>query len=181
MKQLILTAHPSAHGFTHKIANAIAEKNPEAEIVNLYDEQWTMNFLKFETPKEMSDPPVKKELQKKVAVANELISPIWNGTEPAILKNFYDVVFTARFAFQHTKKGPQGLLKRKTARFFCTYDDPGWSYRYTFCPLHATWRFLQMGFCGIKTKSFVVWQKMQLRDENNHAILLQKAQKRASR
>lgn len=183
MKQLLITAHPSPHGFTHKMANAIVEKNPEAEVVNLYDEQWAMNFLKFESPKEMPDPPVKQALQKKIAAADELIFifPIWNGTEPAILKNFYDVVFAARFAFQYTEKGPQGLLKGKTARFFCTCDGPGWPYRYIFCPLHATWRFLRMGFCGVKTKNFTVFEKMRLRDENSRAKLLQKVQKKASK
>ncbi|MBT3348837.1 NAD(P)H-dependent oxidoreductase [bacterium] len=180
-KTLIITAHPSSESFTHQIATTISAQNKNAEIIDLYDEKWAMNFLKFESPNEMPEPPVKKVLQEKVAAAHELIFifPIWNGAEPAILKNFYDQVFSAKFAFEYSKKSARGLLHRKTAQFFCTCDGSGVFYRWKICPLRATWQFFRMRFCGIQTRHFFVFGKTRKRNKNDRAKILQKIKKTA--
>jgi len=173
---LIITAHPSSAGFTHRIADTIKKSVPDAEIVNLCAPEWTLPFLKFESPREMPTSPVRDALQKKITAADELvfIFPVWSGAEPAVLKNFYDTVFHARFAFRFTTNGAVGLLHGKTARFFCTCDGPGFLYGMPIAPLRVTWQWLRMKICGIRTKNFTVISKMRTRDETARTKILEK-------
>lgn len=175
-KTLIVTAHPSSAGFTHRIADTIKKSAPGAEIVDLYAPEWELPFLKFESQREMPDSPVRDAVQQKITAADELIFvfPVWSGAEPAVLKNFYDTVFHARFAFKFTKRGAVGLLRGKTARFFCTCDGPGILYGMPIAPLRVTWQWLRMRICGIRTKNFTVIQKMRNCDEAARTKILEK-------
>lgn len=171
---LIVTANPSSAGFTHQISKTIAKNNKNTEIIDLYDTKWQLPFLKFESQRDMPDSPVRNTIQQKINAADELIFifPVWSGAEPAILKNFYDTVFHARFAFKFTPKGVVGLLRGKTARFFCTCDGPGILYGAPIAPLRITWQWLRMKICGIHTKNFTVLDKMRKRDEQNRETIL---------
>ncbi len=137
MKTLIITAHPSPEGFTHKIAKQYAgtkkTQDVEAEIINLYDEEWKMDFLTFpeiseknpensdeegeeddlSNPAETSENEVRErvensviqKLQDKISESDELVFvfPLWWGEAPAILKNMIDGVFASGFAFEFEK------------------------------------------------------------------------------
>ena len=97
MKTLIITAHPSKKGFTHKIARIISEVT-NGEIIDLYNEP-VQEFLKFEDIGDIMISEQTKSYQNKISKADILffIHPIWWGNVPAILKNFCDLVFQAGF------------------------------------------------------------------------------------
>jgi putative NADPH-quinone reductase len=137
MKTLIFTAHPSADGFTHKIAAQYAgtkkTKGGEAEIINLYDEQWKLDFLTFPEKKSASSNAQEgrdfdddefgeeeeeesyghgrnshaalESMQQKISESDELvfIFPLWWSEAPAVMKNMIDNVFAAGFAFEFEK------------------------------------------------------------------------------
>ncbi|PLR94173.1 FMN-dependent NADH-azoreductase [Bacillus sp. T33-2] len=65
----------------------------------------------------------KVKVKKMHALADEFIShdyfvfvsPLWNLSSPAVLKNFLDNLFISGKTFNYTATGPKGLLKNKKA------------------------------------------------------------------
>ena len=113
MKKLIVTAHPSSHGFTHQIAQrykVLSEANNDSfEILNLYKTDLKQGFLTFEDIKTHPLDATTLALQKKISDADELVLvfPIRWGDAPAILKNFFDNTFTSGFGFTYKHGHPK--------------------------------------------------------------------------
>lgn len=178
MKILIITAHPSEQGFTHKIANTYKKaseiKENEVEIMDLYDTKIKQDYLNFEDIKKTKTTSEMQFIQNKILWADELvfIFPIWWADAPAIVKNFFDTNFSAGFAFKYENKKPVGLLKGKTAKIFATCDGPGFYYRFPIIPLSIIWGKARLGFCGVKLTKFVIFDKMRTRDEKQREKIL---------
>lgn len=159
MKYLIITAHPSSKGFTHRIAKTITEtvqkKGATAKVIDLYAPEHALPFFSFEDIKNLPEIPLVAAFQKDVMDADELIfiHPLWWGGLPAIMKNWIDHVFASGFAYKYTKQGPVGLLKGKTGRVFVTGGSKKWMYHMLFFPFFIIWRLFVMYFCGIRTKN----------------------------
>lgn len=180
MKTLIITAHPSKFGFTHRIANTYAkakkEKGAEVEILDLHKQENRQEFLIFENVREIPEDPTVKRMQEKIMQSDELIFvfPLWWYGEPAILKNFWDKNFAARWAYHYVNGKPVGLLKGKTARVFFTSDGP-WYFQWLLLqPVRTIWWLTRLRFCGIKMESFTVFDVMRKRDEASKIKLLEK-------
>ena len=101
MHSLIITAHPSSQGFTHAIAQKYKEtkeKNGHSvEVLNLYTTELKIGYLNFEEKSDMKKPDaIRDAIQAKITAADELVFvfPVWHVNMPAILKNFFDTIFT---------------------------------------------------------------------------------------
>ena len=187
MKTLIITAHPSKFGFTHHIANEYAkvkkENGVEVEILDLYKPENRQEFLIFENVREIAEDPSVKRMQAKISGSDELvfIFPLWWYGEPAILKNFWDKNFAARYAYHYVDGKPVGLLTGKTARVFFTTDGP-WYYQWLLLqPVRTIWWLTRLRFCGIKMRSFTLFDVMRKRDEASKLKLLEKVCKLAKK
>jgi NAD(P)H dehydrogenase (quinone) len=160
MKTLIITAQPSSKGFVHQIAKQYEgskkSMGEHVELIDLYSEEYTLPFLKFEDAKNIDKNSVRENLQEKIKNADELvfIFPLWWGDMPAILKNFIDQTFTTGFAFEYKNKKPTGLLTKKTAKIVVTFDAPKFFYFFTGFPLKNIFTKKILKFCGIKTLNF---------------------------
>lgn len=178
-KILIITAHPSSHGFVHKIAETYASTARAAgktvEILNLYDTKNAQPFLQFEKKERWPDENQKK-MHQKLAEADELVFsfPVWWGDSPAILKNWLDFNFSSGFAFQYTAKGVKKLLAGKTAKILATSDAPGFAYGFFLSPMRILWTHMRLDFCGIKVTKFKVYGSMRKRNEKNKIKILKK-------
>ncbi len=180
MNKLIITAHPSSQGFTHKIAEKLAnlseKQGQKVEILDLYKTDLKQDFLAFENIKEMGKDEVTKAMQAKITWADELVFvfPIWWGDTPAIMKNFIDCNFGAGFAFKFVDGKSIGLLPGKTARIIATSGAPSFLYTWV---LHVQlmWNLNRIKFCGIKQKSFTVFGNMDKPGTNKDAYLKQVA------
>jgi NAD(P)H dehydrogenase (quinone) len=161
MRHLIITAHPSTKGFTHKIAKVFLHKahenGDEAEILNLYNPKYKLDFLKFEDIKTTKENKIVLQLQDKIRLADNLvfIYPKWWYAMPAIFKNFLDVVFISGFAFKYVKGSmmPKKLLYGKTCQVFTTCDGPGFYYTFVGDAGKNIVK-LTCSLCGIKLKSY---------------------------
>jgi NAD(P)H dehydrogenase (quinone) len=81
-----------------------------------------------------------------------IIHPLWMGMMPALLKGFFERVFTRGFAYDEKKGLFSGaLLKGKTARVIVTMGMPGWFFRWFYCA-HSTASLKRniLHFCGIR-------------------------------
>lgn len=192
MNTLIVTAHPSSKGFTHEIAEAY-KKGREAkalaqgiagessvEILDLYKTDIKQDFLRYEERIDMANPdPARDAMQAKITAADNIvfIHPMWWVNPPAIMKNFIDVNFAARFAFRYINGSPVGLLKGKTAAVFITCDGPRWLYWLIAMPFRTIWIHGVIQLCGIKVKAFKLFDRKMFRTEDEKKAFLKKVEK----
>ncbi len=183
-KILIVTAHPSSHGFTHQIANAFKEgalsKGHEVEVLDLYKTDLQMPFLTFEEKKEMANlSPAVLAIQDKMRWSTDMVfvHPLWWMGTPAIMKNFFDNVLTPGFAYKYIDGKRHGLLKDKTGHVFITCDAPMYLFRLMFVPFKMIWNFGLLYFCGLKHKSFEVFDRKLFRTEEEQQKFLKKVKK----
>lgn len=180
MKTLIITAHPSKFGFTQRIAEQYAkgatERGSQVEILDLYASENKQNFLMFEDIKQMPIDPTVEKMQEKITENDELVFvfPIWWYGEPAIMKNFLDKNFSARFAYHYVDGKPVGLLTGKTARVFVTADGPKIFHLLLGMPIRNVWWLARLRFCAVKMKSFTYFDKMREKDEENRKKMLER-------
>ena len=110
MNILIITAHPSEHGFTHKRVERYRTQSKKAghmvQTIDLYDPQWQQPFLAFDNPREFPENETRTTIQELITWADELvfIHPLWWGSMPAIMKNFIDQNITSGFAFKYVRR-----------------------------------------------------------------------------
>lgn len=173
MKHLIITSHPSSKGFTHKIAKAFyykaLEKGDEVEIIDLYDEEFKLDFLRFEDISKMPIDDVVLKIQKKISLSDNLvfISPMWWYSCTAIMKNFFDRIITSGFAYKYEGNFlPEKLLVGKSAQIFMTCDGPKIFYL-VFGNLAKRFFKMNLNFCGIKVKDYVLLSSKRTRSDND--------------
>lgn len=163
MKTLLIIANPCKASYSHALADAYktwAEKRgEEIEILDLHDFKQEMFY--FETSSDLRNGTHNggekmKQVHEMISRNDEMVFffPIWWGNMPWILKNFFDVNFSAGFAFKFVKGklSPEGLLKWKTARVFCHGDAPWIVYKIPVLGIHIK-RYIGSAIlwaCGVK-------------------------------
>lgn len=185
MKHLVFTAHPSSKGFTHKIAKAFLSgaeaRGDDCEIIDLYSEEFSQDFLKFENIKEdfpITD--VTKKIQKKMSESENyvFICPMWWYLPTSRMKNFFDMNLTPGFAYKYTGKMlPEKLLMGKTAQIFMTCDGPAFYY-FLVGNIAKTFFKRTLGFCGIKVKSYSLISSMIKLSDSKKVKILEKVSKK---
>lgn len=184
-KTLIVTAHPSSRGFTHGIADAVAEarkeKGIEVEILDLYKTDLAQDFLRFEDARKFPDDPRREIIQKKLAESCELVfvHPIWWLSMPAIMKNFIDNNITSKFAYKYVKGKRVGLFKGKYARIYVTCDSPAWLYLFLAVPYMTVWIAGILQFCGVEVNDFTIIRNRAFKDDVERGMFLKKLQKKS--
>ncbi len=163
MNILIVKAHPSPLGHTHKIAETYAEakrvKGDEVRIVDLYAAENQCELLCFENIREMVPPKMQKVFEDQIAWAHEIVvvHPIWWGMPPAIMKNWVDLAFWVHFAYMYMPDGHvKPMLSGKTAKIFTTSGGTGWWYHLPILPLASFWKTCVFGFTGVKVTDFKI-------------------------
>jgi NAD(P)H dehydrogenase (quinone) len=178
MNILIITAHPSPTGFTHRIASAYQERDVglghTVEILDLYKSP-RQDYFTFE-PKSTSELEIQKAYQDKISCADELvfIHPMWWGSMPAIMKNWLDVNFAGGFSHTFKNGHPVALLKGKRAKVFITSDGKEILYWILLKPYAIIWTFVTLGFVGIKVDCVKLFGNKRNRTEVENLEFLEK-------
>lgn len=170
MNILIVTAHPSPYGYTHSIARTYAEakraKHNEVKIVDLYDEENILPYLKFKSLKKKPITKVQKKFQEEILWANEIvvIHPVWWGLPPAIMKNWVDEAFWPGVEYKYSATGRLvPLTHNKTAKVFVTAGGPAWLYWLPMImPLRYFWKNSVFRFNGIEVTDFKICGHMNM-------------------
>jgi NAD(P)H dehydrogenase (quinone) len=175
MNILIITAHPSQNGFTHRIAKAYSVKalelNHKVQILDLYNSP-RQDFLTFECTEEQK--AIRQEYQNKITWADELVfvHPMWWGSMPAIMKNWLDMNFTGGFSHTYKNGKAIGLLNTKRAKVFITSDAPAFLYWFVAKPYATTWALIVLGFVGIKVDKVKLYGNKRKRTEGENIKFL---------
>jgi len=180
MNTLVIFAHPGTQGHNSYVLELVKKdlifRKESFEVLDLYK----MNFdpiLKdnelYSSKNRQVDESIKK-IQEKISSSSKLIFiyPIWWNGAPAILKGFFDRVFSSRFAFRYVKvlkrfNVPKGLLKGKKAAIFITTGSPKF----------VSWLIQGLGggnivkkdilkFSGIKSKIFHYGSALKFSDKS---------------
>ena len=128
-KAFVVYSHYDDNSFNCAIKNTFkeeAEKHGHSvDIVDLYKENFNPIF-RGESPDDVVLDHRKRIEEADVIV---LITPIWNFRMPAIMEGWIDKVLAPPWAFTFKKLVgnygyPEGKLKSKKAKIFCTYGAP---------------------------------------------------------
>ena len=178
MNILIITAHPSSSGFTHRIAKVYMQaslaKEHQVEIIDLYNSP-RQDFLLFDNDFNQDQVGIRTFYQDKITWANELVfvHPMWWGSMPAIMKNWIDVNFAGGFSHSYKDGKPFGLLTNKQAKVFMTSDAPAFLYWFLAKPFAITWTIIILGFVGIKVKNVWLYGNKRKRTESQNLQFLE--------
>ena len=123
MNVLIVYAHPNPQSFNKSILDvvdtAFKRRGDDVRIRDLYADNFdpVLNDTQLELQTQGDMPADVVQHQKDVAWANTIviIYPLWWFDRPAILKGWFDRVFTNGFAFSFDNGEIKGLLTGKRA------------------------------------------------------------------
>lgn len=167
-KVLIIYAHPHKEGHNGLILNNVVkeleEKKTAYELLDLYEMNFDPVMKKYEhlSQKNRHDCPDILKIQEKIDETNKMIFifPVWWNNTPAILKGFFDRVFSTGYAYKYVKilpglYGPRPLLRNKKAALLMTTGSPKIIY-WIFQGRRASKSVCKdtLVFCGIKSKIF---------------------------
>lgn len=159
MNVLIVYAHPNPKSFNHAMLESVLSglkvAAHDVKVKDLYAEQFdpVLKAEDLEVLQTGKIPPRIQMEQDTLCWADSLIFiyPLWWFDRPAILKGWFDVVFTNQVAFGFNKEGVQGLLKHKKAFVIITAGGSKDFFEDTDAmPLiHRPVTDGTLGFCGI--------------------------------
>lgn len=181
---LIIYAHPPGKGHCATILEELKRRFDEHhavyEVLDLYAMEYDPILREKELYGEQRPELTSQtmELQQKIRDADRLIFiyPVWWNSTPAILKGFFDRVFTSGFAFRYRHilpakvRGnefmrwlmlarfdfgiPIGLLSDKKAIVFATTGSPKIAFFFTGHRFKTNIKRDLLGFYGIKTRIY---------------------------
>ena len=133
---LVIDAHPNADSLCSALARRYVEgaRQAGADVQVL-----TLRELRFDPVLHkgyQGDQPLEPDLQRAQAMILDcehlcLVTPLWWGSVPALLKGFFDRTLQRGWAFRYLDSGnPLGLLAGRSARVLLTTDSPGWYLRW---------------------------------------------------
>lgn len=183
-KVIIVYAHPHKEGHNglvlENVIKELEEKKQEYELLDLYEMKFDPVMKSdehFLSKKKITDEMV-LEMQKKISETNKLIIifPVWWNNVPAVLKGFFDRVFSSGFAFKYKKlifglRTPIGLLKGKKAAVIYTTGSPSLIYwLIEGARAKKVVKLDTLRFCGIKSNSFTYGNAYKINDRARKKI-----------
>jgi len=155
MNHLIIYSHFDSNSHSNHLKKKLIENNntvhEEIKIIDLYKDGFN--------PILAGDTVVThtiKKYQNQLSWADHysFIFPLWWGQMPAILKGFFDRVFTPGFAFTDWTDRAEGLLSQKTASLYIStgYSDSYYESNGIHDALRCIFKKGVFGQCGIDAK-----------------------------
>jgi len=175
---LIIYAHPNKSGHSGAILKEVerflGEKKIKYEILDLYEMGYdpVLHANELYTSGQKGVSRETKIIQEKIKKQDKFIFiyPVWWNNMPAILKGFFDKIFTSRFAFKYVGRWPKGLLGGR-AVVFSSSGAPR-----LFVKLLAGDRALKvvtrdiLKFAGIKSRAYLVGRANKFNEKQKEKI-----------
>ncbi|KQQ05491.1 MULTISPECIES: NAD(P)H-dependent oxidoreductase [unclassified Rathayibacter] len=152
MHTLIIDGHPNAGSLCAALARQYAVAHGDAVVLAVRDLEFDPDLSSGYTRRQELEPDLERAWQLLLEARHVVVvTPIWWGSVPALLKGFFDRVLLPRRAYRTKENGlPEGLLTGRTGRVIVTSDSPWW-----YLPLvgDTTVRHVRqttLRFCGIR-------------------------------
>ncbi|WP_044442217.1 NAD(P)H-dependent oxidoreductase [Agreia bicolorata] len=151
MNTLVIDGHPNPHSLCAGIAARYAQAHGDAQVLALRDLDFDQNMHFGYSRRQELEPDLQLAWQRLLDAQHVVVvTPVWWGSVPALLKGFFDRLLLPRRAYRIKPNGlPEGLLSGRTGRVIVTTDSPWW-----YLPLvgDTTVRHVRqttLRFCGI--------------------------------
>ena len=157
---LIINGNPKPRSFCWALAQRyqqVAAAGHDVQLVNIAELNFDANLQHGYDQIQPLEPDL-ETLQQQIRWAEHLVllTPLWWGGMPALLKGLFDRVFLPGYAFKYTegKSWPKQLLKGRSAELIITMDTPVWWYKwFQGNPLVKQLKHTILEFVGIKVTS----------------------------
>ncbi len=134
-KLLVIDAHPNPRSLCSALAARYAEGARRAgvavSVLALRDLRFDLVLHQGYRGEQALEPDL-RHARTAIEVCDHLclVTPLWWGSVPALLKGFVDRLFERGWAYRYQPSGrPLGLLAGRSARVLLTTDSPGWYLR----------------------------------------------------
>jgi putative NADPH-quinone reductase len=177
MNILLINAHNRENSFCSALAKAYSggaiSSGHELKTLNLRDLELE-KYLRYGHDKQYEPEGDILKAQELISWSDHLVFvyPTWWAGLPALLRLFFEMVFSPDFAFKYRdgmgKKivSWDKLLKGKTARIISTMDAPPWYYRWIIGdPAGKIMKKGILGFSGIKVVKATYFGSVKLSTE----------------
>ncbi|MFB2583395.1 NAD(P)H-dependent oxidoreductase [Herbiconiux liukaitaii] len=151
MPTLVIDGHPNPDSLCAALAARYAAEHGDATVLALRDLDFERDMRFGYTRRQELEPDLEQAWQQLVAADHVVVvTPIWWGSVPSLLKGFFDRVLLPQRAYRTKPNGfPEGMLGGRTGRVIVTTDSPLW-----YLPLvgDTTVRHVRtttLKFCGI--------------------------------
>ena len=150
---LVVDGHPDARSLTAALARSYAAgAGADADLLVLRDLAFDPSLRgSYRVAQPLEPDLVRARAALDASRHVVVLTPVWWGSVPSLLKGFFDRTLERGYAFRYLDSGrPQGLLTGRTGRLVVTADSPSW-----YLPLVGDTTVKQvkgrtLEFCGIK-------------------------------
>jgi len=184
MKILILNCHNRENSFCSALAKAYEDgaisSGHDLKTLNLRDLELE-KYLRYGHDKRYEPEGDILKAQELIRCSDHLVFvyPTWWAGLPALLRLFFEMVFSPGFAFKyHDRMGKKivswdKLLKGKTARIISSMDAPPWYYRWIIGdPAGKILKKGILGFSGISPVKTTYFGSVKLSTESQREVWL---------
>ncbi|SMH28465.1 Putative NADPH-quinone reductase (modulator of drug activity B) [Rathayibacter oskolensis] len=152
MHTLIIDGHPNPGSLCAALARNYADAHGDARVLAVRDLEFDPDMRFGYTRRQELEP----DLERAWELLDEarhvvVVTPVWWGSVPAVLKGFFDRVLLPRRAYRTKENGfPEGLLTGRTGRVIVTSDSPRWYLRLVGDTTVRHVRQTTLRFCGVR-------------------------------
>lgn len=152
MTTLIIDGHPNPDSLCAEIARRYSVAHGDAHVLALRDLEFDQNMRFGYTRRQELESDLQHAWQLLLDADHVVVvTPVWWGSVPALLKGFFDRLLLPRRAYRIKPNGlPEGLLSGRTGRVIVTSDSPRWYLRLAGDTTMRHVRQTTLGFCGIR-------------------------------
>lgn len=157
MSTLVIDGHPYPDSLCASIARTYATAHADASpadvtVLALRDLDFDPNLRYGYAKRQDLEPDLERAWQQLLDADHVVVvTPVWWGSVPALLKGFFDRVLLPHRAYRTKPNGlPEGLLTGRTGRVIITTDSPWWYLRLVGDTTVRHVRKTTLRFCGIK-------------------------------
>ncbi|MCI1018773.1 NAD(P)H-dependent oxidoreductase [Microbacterium sp. C5A9] len=150
---LIIDGHPDARSLSAEVARRYAAAHGDARILALRDLVFDPS-LRFGYRQRMELEPDLIDAKRALAEAATVVvvTPLWWGSVPALLKGFFDRALLPQQEYRYTKLGlVEGLLPARNGRLLLLADTPWFLTPFTGLPAQTHVARGTLRFCGIRS------------------------------
>lgn len=152
MPALVIDGHPNPDSLCSSLAQAYAEADGDAVVLAVRDLAFDQNLRSGYTRRQELEPDLERAWQLLLdADRVVVVTPVWWGSVPALLKGFFDRLLLPGRAYDITPNGsPEGLLSGRAGRVIVTTDSPRWYLPVVGDTTVRQVRDATLKFCGIR-------------------------------
>ncbi len=174
---LVIDGHPDPSSLTAQLAASYTEGAADAILLTLRDLDFDLTLRTgYRTPQDLEPDLARAQELFEWADHVTVLTPLWWGSVPALLKGFFDRTLERGWAFRYRDNGmPEGLLPGRTGRLMVTSDSPRWYLRIAGDSNVKQVKGRTMEFCGIKPTTVTRYADVRGRSEAQIAEWIRRA------